>query len=119
MKIPDRASNPTYLFNCDFGIVAVRHRQRHATPQRRNAAESAQSRMRRLLGLQHAKAPLAAEVLQPQRTDGDVAIEVLQFRPEPDGGQTARGHSHNRCPPSSVCLARAGRGNSLPTHGCN
>lgn len=55
--------------------------------------------MRRLLGLPRAKAPLATEVLQPQPTDGDVAIENLRLLRRAgrlgagNGGQTARGHT--------------------------
>lgn len=67
--------------------------------------------MRRLLGLPRAKAPVAAEVLQPQRTDGDVAIEDLRFRAEPDvwvPAMVVKPRAATQPLPAIICLPGTG-----------
>ncbi len=51
--------------------------------ERRATAESAQSRMRRVLSLPQEKTPLSAEVLQ-KSADGEMALEDIRFRAERD-----------------------------------
>jgi dienelactone hydrolase len=54
-----------------------------ASSGQRRAAESAPSRMRRLLGLPRGQAPLVAEVLR-RGGDGEMAVEDVRFRAEAD-----------------------------------